>query len=134
MVRESERLWSSLQILENSPELIVTREVYSVSGIERCSISRVIKLRANSVDLKVFGFSKVILRVLGSYSAWRVIESDGSANFKTFERFEMFMPRTRLVSHLYVSNPSMLRLRETRATCDVSIACRERPKFKRNIQ
>ena len=51
MVSDSERDWSSLQIFENSPELMVTRELYSVSGMERCSTSRVIKLRANSVDL-----------------------------------------------------------------------------------
>ena len=66
MVRESDNWTSSLQIFENSPEFIVMRELYSVSGIERCSISSEIKFKANSVYLPVFGFSKVSLRVLGS--------------------------------------------------------------------
>jgi hypothetical protein len=51
MVRDSDKAWSSLQIFENSLELMVTREEYSVSGIERCSTSREMRLRLNSVDL-----------------------------------------------------------------------------------
>ena len=54
IVRASESDWSSLQILENSPELMVIREVYSVSGMLRCSTSRVMRFRANSVVLPVF--------------------------------------------------------------------------------
>ena len=64
MASESER--SSLQIFENSPELIVIKDEYSVSGIERCSACNCIRLRLNSVCLPVFSFSKVIFKVLGS--------------------------------------------------------------------
>jgi len=66
IVIDSERAWSSLQILENSPELMVIKELYSVSGMERCSTSREIRFRENSVDLYVFGFSKISFNVLGS--------------------------------------------------------------------
>jgi len=66
IVMESEREASSLQILLNSPELMVMRELYSVSGIERCSTSREIRFKLNSVDFCVFGFSKTSFKVLGS--------------------------------------------------------------------
>ena len=69
MTSSSDSEASSLPIFWNSLELIVTSELYSVSGIERCSMSKEIKLRANSVILPVFGFSKVILSVYGSCSA-----------------------------------------------------------------
>ena len=69
MMSSSEREASSLLIFWNSLELIVTNELYSVSGMERCSMSREIRFKANSVILPVFGFSNVILRVYGSCSA-----------------------------------------------------------------
>jgi hypothetical protein len=53
---------SSLQIFENSFEFKVTTEEYSVSGIARCSLSRVMRFKLNSVVLSVLGFSKIILR------------------------------------------------------------------------
>ena len=53
---------SSLQIFEYSFELMVTTDWYSVSGIAKCSLSMVIKLRLNSVVLSFFEFSKTILR------------------------------------------------------------------------
>ena len=116
IVRPSESCWSSLQILVNSPELMVMIEVYSVSGMLRCSTSRVMRLRANSVVLPVFWFSNLIFRVLGSWSAWRVIESYGSASFITLHKLAMLMPRTTGWSHLYSSKPSMLKFNDTRAT------------------
>ena len=70
----------------------------------------------------------MIFKVLGSCSHYKVMESDGSANFMTFERLLMLIPRTTGVSHLYDSKPSMLKFNETRATWEVSIAWRERPK------
>jgi hypothetical protein len=42
--------------------LMVTTDWYSVSGIAKCSLSMVIKLRLNSVVLSFFEFSKTILR------------------------------------------------------------------------
>ena len=95
---------------------MVMREEYSVSGMERCSTSKLIRLSSNSVDLWVLAFSNLILRVLGSWSAWRVIESYGSASFITLHKLAMLMPRTTGWSHLYSSKPSMLKFNDTRAT------------------
>jgi hypothetical protein len=100
---------------------------YSISGMAKCSLSRVIRLRLKVVVLSFLEFSKVILRWEASWSAYRVIVSSLLANFMTLDKFAMLTPRTMLVSALNVSNPSWDKFNETRATWELSIAWREMP-------
>lgn len=92
--------YNSLHILENSDEGKVTTDEYSVSGMARCSLSIVMRFRLNSVLLSVFGFSKIIFKWDASWSAYKVIVSELSANFITLAKLLMFTPKTMLVSAL----------------------------------
>ena len=115
-----------MQIFENFPELIVMIFVNSESLILRHSWFNVNRLRLN-IERPFFSFSKIMFKVLGSLSAYKVIELDESAHFKTWERLAMLTPITKSLLHLYDSKPSASKLRETRATWEVSMASMKIP-------
>lgn len=65
----SARVLSSLQILVNSGDGIVTMELYSVSGMPSDSASNCSKFKLNSEILSCLLDSKMNFKVVGSSSA-----------------------------------------------------------------
>lgn len=99
-----------------------------MSGIPNCSESMVNKFKLNSDTLSPFLDSKTNLRAEGSSSSEeRVIWSSFPAILRIFYKFSIESPRVRGLSHLYLSNPFSLKVKETKATWEESMAWRESP-------
>lgn len=72
--------------------------------------------------------SKINLRDDGSSSsAFIVITSSLPATFNIFDKFSIDKPKVKGLSHLYGEKPFSYSKRDTRATCEESIAYIERP-------
>jgi len=100
----------------NSAELIVTIELYSVSGIPSYSLSNVIRFKLNSEILSFLLLSKVKTIFDGSSSAFIVMISSFPAHFMILARLVMLRPSVIGLSALYGSKPLSLRFNETKAT------------------
>lgn len=85
------------------------------------------RFKLNSVFLNYAVLSITTDRWVGSSSALKVTESSGVASLKTLFKFDMLIPNVIALSDLYDSNPSTLSYKETRATCDESIAYNDIP-------
>ena len=67
----SPKVVKSRQILENSPDGMVTSALYSVSGIPRCSLSMTISLSSKSEIFSWFGDSNMKVMTSASYRSDR---------------------------------------------------------------
>jgi len=107
----------------NSDELIVAIELYSVSGIPNCSLSKVIKFNENSEIFSFLLLSKMNVIFDGSSSAFMVIISSLPAHFMILARLVMLRPSVIALSALNPVKPLSYKFKETNATWDESIAC-----------
>ena len=106
---------------------MVTTAEYSVSGIPNYSESRCKRFKLNSENLSPFWFSNKKRIVAGSSSHYMVKLSSLEPHFTILTRFSMEIPRDIGRSQRKEAKPDSWRKKDTKATCDESMACMERP-------
>mmetsp|Transcript_833 Transcript_833/g.2949 ORF Transcript_833/g.2949 Transcript_833/m.2949 type:complete len:229 (-) Transcript_833:7-693(-) len=114
----------SRTILWNSPADIFTVVEYSCSGMPRCSESMSINLSSNSETRSWDSLSKTIVSTSPSSCAFKVTESSLPAHLRIFARLGKLIPRETVRSQRKWANMSEGRLKETRATWELSMAWR----------
>lgn len=126
-IPDSDSAFRSRQIRWNSAAGIETVAAYSVSGMARCSWSISISLMSYSLRRSVSALSNMRLTTSGESSALSVKISSFWAARRTLVKETKLMPSAMLRSHRYGEKPSAFISMETRATCELSMACRAMP-------
>mmetsp|Transcript_85602 Transcript_85602/g.184796 ORF Transcript_85602/g.184796 Transcript_85602/m.184796 type:complete len:254 (-) Transcript_85602:24-785(-) len=111
----------------NSAEGMRMVQLYSVSGMPRCSDSMSISFSSNSETRSCRALSNVMERESVSSAALSVTTSSLPAHLRILEKLGVFRPREVALSQRYSEKPSARIISAHRETWEESMACMEMP-------